>query len=377
MAGITHEWEGAILTITSDAGTSSSNLQGPKGDTGPRGPQGPAGVIYNQDGDLVLDMSDYATIEMVDDAIENFAPDLTDYATKNFVSTEIARAQMEGAGVDTSGFATKDDLENIEINIDNKTLVKDVNGVVTTAIGGFANNGGAIDYELKNIEYKPSGPWNGYARQPAGSIGKKWVANCLYKITMTFKDSTAFTFNAMFEDDGKGKLKLMSQYEDDFRRLSGESRYLDTFIVSPSYLAEYAGLKTGEFAYCVMTDPDNDGLANDEFVLTGITISCDDYVPIDGHFIPVDDSTIYLNDEGKLACAVEFGEGGEINFSNYYTKSEVNELITQIGIPDVPDVDLSNYYTKSEVDAKIVYSTADLTAGSSYLATGTLYVVYE
>ena len=44
MAGIiTHEWNGTILTITSDSGTSSMDLKGDQGDDGVRGPQGPAG----------------------------------------------------------------------------------------------------------------------------------------------------------------------------------------------------------------------------------------------------------------------------------------------------------------------------------------------
>mgnify|MGYP003302839060 CR=1 FL=1 len=44
MAGtITHNWNGSILTITSDSGTSSMDLKGPEGKIGIRGPQGPAG----------------------------------------------------------------------------------------------------------------------------------------------------------------------------------------------------------------------------------------------------------------------------------------------------------------------------------------------
>lgn len=50
---IEHIWNGSVLTIISDSGASSVDLQGPKGDTGPRGPQGPAGVIANPDGVLV------------------------------------------------------------------------------------------------------------------------------------------------------------------------------------------------------------------------------------------------------------------------------------------------------------------------------------
>jgi hypothetical protein len=54
MAGqIFHEWNGTVLTITSDSGTSSMDLQGPKGDTGIRGPQGPAGNATAEDGDEV------------------------------------------------------------------------------------------------------------------------------------------------------------------------------------------------------------------------------------------------------------------------------------------------------------------------------------
>lgn len=61
MAGqITHAWNGTVLTITSDSGTSSMDLRGPKGDTGVRGPQGPAG-----DGASV-DMGDYYTKAEID-----------------------------------------------------------------------------------------------------------------------------------------------------------------------------------------------------------------------------------------------------------------------------------------------------------------------
>ena len=44
MAGtITHSWNGTVLTITSDSGTSSADLKGAKGDDGIRGAQGAPG----------------------------------------------------------------------------------------------------------------------------------------------------------------------------------------------------------------------------------------------------------------------------------------------------------------------------------------------
>ena len=52
MAGqIFHEWNGTVLTITSDSGTSSMDLKGDKGDMGPRGPQSGGALI--EDGDEV------------------------------------------------------------------------------------------------------------------------------------------------------------------------------------------------------------------------------------------------------------------------------------------------------------------------------------
>lgn len=60
MAGqIFHEWNGTVLTITSDSGTSSMDLKGANGDTGVRGPQGAAGGT-------TVDMSDYYTKAEID-----------------------------------------------------------------------------------------------------------------------------------------------------------------------------------------------------------------------------------------------------------------------------------------------------------------------
>ena len=60
MAGqIFHEWNGTILTITSDSGTSSADLKGDKGDTGIRGAQGAAGGSN-------VDLSGYYTKAEID-----------------------------------------------------------------------------------------------------------------------------------------------------------------------------------------------------------------------------------------------------------------------------------------------------------------------
>jgi hypothetical protein len=92
MSGITHEWNGTVLTITSDSGTSSMDLQGHIGDTGPRGPQGPCGLVMNEDGEIIVNLNDYATLEDVQVAI--------------------AEAQLRGAEADLSVFVTENEFKN-------------------------------------------------------------------------------------------------------------------------------------------------------------------------------------------------------------------------------------------------------------------------
>lgn len=186
MAGIiTHVWDGTVLTITSDAGTSSMDLAGRPGDIGPRGPQGPAGTIISNNG--TIDLDGYATEAYVDQKIaeidiDNQDIDLSNYytkaetnsviinkiaaipqtdlsnyytkpetdalipsldgyateneleqavsglATENYVKNQIAAAQLEGSGVDLSGLATQDQLTNYRL-LDNNTFR---DGVVAT-----------------------------------------------------------------------------------------------------------------------------------------------------------------------------------------------------------------------------------------------------
>ena len=69
MSGFKHQWNGTILTITSDSGTSSADLKGSAGDMGPRGPQGPAGISVGGSGSV--DLTGYATEKYVDDLISS------------------------------------------------------------------------------------------------------------------------------------------------------------------------------------------------------------------------------------------------------------------------------------------------------------------
>ncbi len=61
--GISHKWNGTVLTITSDSGTSSADLKGEKGDTGIRGAQGAPGISNGNDGYIPVKGVDYWTPE--------------------------------------------------------------------------------------------------------------------------------------------------------------------------------------------------------------------------------------------------------------------------------------------------------------------------
>lgn len=159
MAGeIRHAWDGSVLTVTSDAGVSSADLRGPKGDTGPRGPQGPGGIVYNEFDEALLDLSDYYTKSEVDELVAEGvggSVDLSNYytklevndkvanvelkvdratadcASKEYVNAEIAKAQMEAADIDTSQFVTRDELD--DINLSNYPTKTEVNALIAAA----------------------------------------------------------------------------------------------------------------------------------------------------------------------------------------------------------------------------------------------------
>ena len=117
MAGeIFHSWNGTILTITSDSGTSSVDLKGGKGDTGPRGAQGPAGVIVNPDG--TIDTSAYATETYVNEKIAEIqtgSVDLSNYYTKAQIDAKgyltehqsLAAYALKSEIPDVSGYQTE------------------------------------------------------------------------------------------------------------------------------------------------------------------------------------------------------------------------------------------------------------------------------
>lgn len=143
MAGtIEHYWNGTILTVISDSGTSSCDLKGIQGDTGPRGPQGPAGNIgltgeqgiqgevgpQGPQGEV-----DYSRLQeylplaggsmtgglaMGSNKITALAKpeNATDAANKQYVDETLANAITSGT-IDLSGYTTKEYVDTAVVGV--------------------------------------------------------------------------------------------------------------------------------------------------------------------------------------------------------------------------------------------------------------------
>lgn len=73
-----------------------------------------------------------------------------------------------------------------------------------------------------------------------------------------------------------------------------------------------------------------------------------------------DNTYIAVNEYGDIVrtkIAAGGGEGGYVDLSDYYTKSEVDKKIENI---DTSEVDLSNYYTKQEINNKGFVTDSDV-----------------
>lgn len=163
---IKHEWNGTILTITSDSGTSSADLQGVKGDTGARGVRGLPGennvdlspyytaeetrqYLEQEINNIMdameealegvesgsVDLSNYYTKAETDAAIEAHTPDLSAYytelETKAFVINQVSKCATKA---DIADFITIDDVE-----AKGYQTAAEVETAINSAIGGVEN----------------------------------------------------------------------------------------------------------------------------------------------------------------------------------------------------------------------------------------------
>lgn len=144
MSGITHEWNGTILTITSDSGTSSCDLKGDKGDDGCRGAQGIAGRDGKDGAGSVIELDTTLTVEGACADAKAVGDRLT--ALENAEINLDTTLTIEGACADAKAvgdalIALEESLKDLDVDVD--IPVESVNGK-TGAVVLSAEDVGAL-----------------------------------------------------------------------------------------------------------------------------------------------------------------------------------------------------------------------------------------
>ena len=347
MAGeVKHQWNGSVLTVISDSGASSADLKGPKGDTGPRGPQGPAGVVYDENGELVIDLSIFYTTGEIDEKFANYTPDLSNYPTNaDLLETEEnLRLEIENKKVDLSGYATEkyvdqqitnvatggsidlgnyytkaevdNEISNYKVNADEKTIVTGADGKIRTAIGGYykdyllkltglnvlLESGSNRLIELEGIEDLVDDHSTYYAKIVYADGFDETVTLTLYSSNV-YEDEATYSFTS-----NSSRIKWFNFYSVD---------YNDT--------VDYCNVG-------VTSGVDGVGQTINEFYLWDAEMG---YNTIDPNFIPVDNSSIKINSQGKLYATGLDGEG--VDLTDYATMEYVDSAIAAIEIPEATE----------------------------------------
>ena len=321
MAGeIKHEWNGTILTITSDSGTSSMDLKGGAGDLGPRGPQGPAGVIYGEDGAVLAD--NLVTTDYVDTIIENLT-DFSKYATVQYVDEKVVEAATGGT-ITLESYATKDYVDQSATKT-TSALEDVVDGYVRLAIG-----------ELGEPMKITIGVGTGLKSGNGIKLYRPFEQGKIYHFTIVYSNGTTEEF------------------------YTTTSTTLPTVEVTGSklYTFGYPGTLINSFVYSLVSSGADGFLAYLTPIpkttvyptsLTVDTISDPIYVSPVG--IPIDQNTLKINENNQIYV--------DMNFGDYATKEYVVNQVASVASSGTLSLDgvyatqasLNNYYTKTEIDA--------------------------
>ena len=346
MAGeVKHQWNGSVLTVISDSGASSADLRGPKGDTGPRGPQGPAGVIYDDNGELVLDLSIFYTTGEIDEMfqnytpdlsnyatsaellevnenlrleIENHTPDLTGYATEKYVDEQIVNVAT-GGSIDLSNYYTKEDvdtkIEDYRVNVDDLTIRMDSDGYIYTAIGGSYKDY-IFNFTDLNINIPNTLGVTLVERENVHNLVDDYET---YNVKVVYEDGiveegiitrTRYTIDPE-DKEGDREIRLTFDIEDG--RINGFYCITDLRDYYPDVFGAY---------------PTSRGVGHyiKEFYLWDKDMG---YNPIDANFIPVDGISIQVNNEGKLVAT---GASAELELTQEMIDRIVEEVIATMSI---------------------------------------------
>lgn len=289
MAGtITHSWKGTVLTITSDAGTSSMDLAGA---TGCRGPQGRPGIIIDEKGRYIV-----------------------------------------------SDLVTQEELDAIYAGYDNRTIIRDDNGNLSTSFGGALVERvyGELIYDNESPIY--TGPTQvGTAAWLQFEIDTQAVEGQEYEIVVVVDGEHRTRFKNVLCQNGTTINKPPSNTD----------YFTDIQFLGPNML----------FLIC----PNASVIEGHAITRISIrTPSYAIYVPLDANVLPLDNDTLIINEEDQVCVGANVATKDYVSNALATTKSEM-ETWTKAQIDSSivgGDEVLTDYYTKAQVDAMFARLTS-------------------
>lgn len=204
MGEFTHSWNGTVLTITSDSGTSSCDLKGEKGDDGVRGAQG-SGIASPQDIDNAV--SDYLE-EKYPDGFNNFKVDATlsiegQPADAKATGDAIANISIDTATIidliyPVGSIYMSTDSNNPELKWEGTTWIAWGSGRVPVGVDSglsefetVEKTGGHKDLQGHSHGFTPEGTLNGMSLTGSTSSGKTGIGIVATTATGTVVSATA------------------------------------------------------------------------------------------------------------------------------------------------------------------------------------------
>lgn len=328
----TFTFNGTVLTIVDDNGNVvSQDLQGPEGKIGIRGPQGAPGTA-GVDGTVTFESLTEDQIAMLqgpqglkgdkgdkgDQGIQGVpgADYILTPADRVAIAEEVVTISSDGT-IDLNDYYTKAEADlkytEIQVGIDDRTIVRDGSGNLKTAIGGYWDNGYTV--EATGINYVFSGTGIGayhgvlndkdYFNMIEAETEYKWKAVFSNGITETGTIKWELFTNDWlypYEEPPEGGNIIETIYI--FQNQADENRNGIYFRINH---ANYPVLTLTEFYVWI------DGVGH-----------C---VPIDATYLPIDGTSIVINSDGKLSAN---GVAGDFVFTEAMKAEIVAEVIASM-----------------------------------------------
>ena len=303
----TFTFNGTVLTIVDDNGNVvSQDLQGPEGKIGIRGPQGAPGRA-GVDGTVTFESLTEDQIAMIQGP-QGLKGDKGDQGEQgpqgkpgvdgsNYVLTPADRVEIAEEIVTISGdgsinlndYYTKAEtnakLNSVYVGTDGRTILRDGNGNLKTAIGGYWDNGYTVEAIGLNRVCDDS---REFYVVPGADYINLIEAEIEYHWQVKFSDGFTEAGTVIFEDYVTGTWL-------NCQNITGGTNVVSIGVIG----GRPEGAVNGNGVY-VDVVPYDGSLAIDEFYLWIAGVG--HYVPVDANFIPVDGTSIVINSDGKLSA---------------------------------------------------------------------------